>query len=268
MLRFRTVIGRLFLITTLVVLGAVVVMISLQRPRVSIPSWSAEAFQGVTVSLIEDSGDTTGRNAKGRTVQAIRTDGAVATVHQSLHAASGEVLSEERELVFPDRIVMQASPTVGVKTTKRVSDQKYRLMYVGMRRDPRTGCLSNSAGYDMRKATQEIFVAREIISGVVASHVRYRSGPLQIDMWYAPSHSCALVQQIVSYPASRGEGSGKSTKSLEFLRVGEPEAQYFNTFEAYRELPPSKYHAALSGGKCKNPELDAIEDKAYFAQRP
>ncbi len=266
--RFKAASGRLFLIAGLAVIGAVVVVISVQRSLLSIPSWSAEAFQGVTVSLIEVSGETKGHTVKARTIEAIRADGAVATIHQSLHPATSEVLSEERELVFPDRIVMQASPTAGVKTTKRVSDQKYRSMYAGMRRDPRTGCLSTLAGDDMRKATGETFVARETISGIVASHVRCRYGRLQIDMWYAPSHSCALIQQLVSYPARRGEGSGKSIKSLEFLKVGAPDPGYFNMFEGYRELPPSKYHAAVSGGKCKNPELDAIEDEAYFAQRP
>ncbi len=230
---------------------------------------SREMPRAQTVSLIEVSRDAQGRTVKSRTIEASRADGAVAMVRQSLNPETSELLSEERQLHFPDRLVIQASPSAGLKMTKRASVQTYKLMYIGMRRDPRSNCLFNLAGYDLREEMGEAFLGAEEVAGLATSHVRDRHGDLQVDQWYAPSHGCALIRQIVRYPKlPTGSASGESVKTLEYLKVGEPDPAYFETYESYREVPPSLYHAAVSGGKCKNPELDGIEDSAYYAHRP
>jgi hypothetical protein len=237
---------------------------------------SARNFTPYAVSLMETTVDSTGARIQARRVAAMRSDGSMIEINQSLDKDGG-IVYDQRKLTWADRLTVDFMPQLRAKSTRRSPASAFALFYTGMKRVASEQCLATLSGERTRDTMGEVLVNTETVGAWRAVHTRISqpNSPV-IDSWYAPELGCALVRQVIGYQNSSQTGAliqGQSEKVIEWALAGEPDSALFAVPADYEEMPPSELagrqaERRTGSRSCLNPEIQKAADERYFAQRP
>ena len=177
-------------------------------------------------------------------VTAVRSDGA---------EMMGEVfptnMRSARELHLPsDRTHTIVFDLSGVKTSTPLNQTMWRNR---RRPDPSRNCVADFKGAPLYTRPVE-FLRHEDVGG-------YRTAVLRlgnITAWHAISIDCALLKQRAEFPDSIEE------KILESVRLGEPDAKYFDIPAGAQESSPSAVRSRFFGQASVRPQ-DLKDDERY-----
>lgn len=247
------------------------------------PDWTVKRVQAAsrtftpfTVSLLETTTGASGAKAHARRIAALRSDGSMIEVDQSLDN-QGNTTADQRQMTLADRLIVQFSPSVQAKSTRRSKADDFALFYVGAKRAATQQCLATVSGERTLKTMGEVFIGNEPVSGWQTVHTRIQqpNSPV-IDSWHAPGLGCALLKQVIGYATPNQTGAlvtGRSEKVAEWILAGEPDTALFTIPERYEEVRPSELAGRLAERRTGSRAfLSAAAlkaaDERYFAQRP